>query len=1007
MRFFCDLHIHSRFSRATSSGLTIPELGRAAVRKGIAVIGTGDLTHPSWIKEMEEELIEAEPGLYRLKNDPARTRFILTGEISTIYKQGDKVRKVHHVIGAPDLACAKKIGASLARVGNILSDGRPILGITSRNLLEIVLEASAEAFLIPAHIWTPWFSALGSKSGFDTIKECYLDLEPHIFAVETGLSSDPPMNWMVSSLDRYHLVSNSDAHSAEKLGREATVFDTGLDYHAIRKAMATGDGLLGTVEFFPEEGKYHLDGHRDCVVVIMPEETRRYKGICPKCGKPLTVGVLNRVEGLADRSEGEKPQSARPFFSLIPLTEILSEIMQVSSPTKKVLAAAERLTGRLGGELPLLIDTDLEEIRSVAGETLALAVKRMRAGDVHKEAGYDGKFGRVRVFRDNEQDMLFAKDFAGTPTRKKRAASGKKDAQPIPEKELIRLCDEQRSAVQWAAGPLAVIAGPGTGKTRVLVERIRRFLQRGEASILAVTFTNRAAGEITDRLGLSDGGNNPESYCGGTTITAPSPPVGGEGKGAGVEVFTFHSLAARIMHEAGMSFEIADETVLEKIASPAIEKDAKKWVQDLILRQSTVKALEREQAALLEIMKSQGFFTYEGLIAEATRLVSSGVCTKSWQHVMVDEFQDINPVQYTFLNGLSKGAKSIMVIGDPNQAIYGFRGSSKASFHDFERDNIGCTKIHLSTTYRLSTQIAEASNAFIGSQAVKSPREGSPIRIVRTDNPYDFLAQEIEALAGGLTHLRVKKAHGEYALSDIAVIVRTRNQASPVMEALARASIPYDTAYARPLFEMKGILERAELLMDKGWEHSVIGVGQRAREDIASGIDPADGAREKIARASGFLKGLTGDVPERIMKMEESDLFKLPPLEADNPFYQYARLFADDVNGFVEYLRLSNDQGALSTEKVHVLTAHAAKGLEFRCVFMTGLIRGVFPLDKSSLEEEQNLFYVAMTRAKEMLYLVCPLQSGSEFIGRIPVLYASETELGPKKRRPGQMVLFD
>jgi superfamily I DNA/RNA helicase len=743
----------------------------------------------------------------------------------------------------------------------------------------------------------------------------------------------------------------------------------------------------------------------------MPEETRRYKGICPKCGKPLTVGVLNRVEGLADRSEGEKPQSARPFYSLIPLSEILSEIMQVSSPTKKVLAACERLTERLGGELPLLIDTDLEEIRSAAGETFALAIKRMRAGDVHKEAGYDGKFGRVRVFRDNEQDMLFAKDFAGTPARKKRAVSRKKDVQTMLEKDSIRLCDEQRSAVQWATGPLAVIAGPGTGKTRVLVERIRRLLQRGETSILAVTFTNRAAREINERLGLIDCGNKPESYCGGTTIIAPSPPplplAGGEGQGEGVEVFTFHSLAARIMHEAGMNFEIADESVLEKFAAPAIEKDVKKWAQDLIFRQSTVKELEREQVALLEIMKSQGFFTYEGLIAEATRLVSSGVCTKSWQHVMVDEFQDINPVQYTFLNALSKGVRSIMVIGDPNQAIYGFRGSSKASFHDFMHDNTGCTQIHLSTTHRLSTQIAEASNAFIGSQAVKSPREGSPIRIVRTDKPYDFLAQEIEALAGGLTHLRVKKAHGEYALSDIAVIVRTRNQASPVMEALARASIPYDTAYARPLFEMKGIRERGELLMDKGWEHSVIGVGERALEYIASGIDPADGAGEKIAEASGFLKGLTGDVPGRIMKIEESGLFKLPPLEADNPFYHYARLFADDMDGFVEYLRLSNDQGALSTEKVHVITAHAAKGLEFSCVFMAGLIRGVFPLDKSSLEEEQNLFYVAMTRAKEMLYLVCPLQSGSEFMDRIPVLYISETEVRPKKRKPGQMVLFD
>ena len=596
MKYYGDLHIHSRYSRATSSSLTIPALAQGAVRKGIRVLGTGDLTHPAWMKEIEDELVEAEPGLYRLRDGSCPTRFILTGEISTIYKQGDKVRKVHHVIGAPDIAAAKKISTSLAAVGNILSDGRPILGITSRNLLEIVLEAGEGTFLIPAHIWTPWFSAMGSKSGFDSIAECYMDLDPYIFAVETGLSSDPPMNWMVKSLDRYRLVSCSDAHSADKLGREATVFDTPLDYHAIRRAMATGEGLLGTVEFFPEEGKYHLDGHRDCGVVLEPHRTRELGGRCPVCGRPLTVGVLSRVEELAGRAEGERPDSAKPFSSLIPLAEIMAEIMQVATPTKKVMEAHEKISTRLGGELPLLLDTDPAEIASVAGETLALAVKRMRSGEVHKEAGYDGRFGRVRVFADNEHDMLFRGGIEGVPARK-RTVRKKMDTHPAePSSDRPGLNADQQQAAAWHEGHLAVIAGPGTGKTRVLVERIRTLMDRGETDILAVTFTTRAAHEIAERL-----------------------------QDKTVEVCTFHSLAARILRDAGIGFEVADEAMLEQVASPAMELDVKAWVNDLVFRQGTTKPLDREQSGLLAVLRAQGYYTYEGLIEEAMLLVLNRV----------------------------------------------------------------------------------------------------------------------------------------------------------------------------------------------------------------------------------------------------------------------------------------------------------------------------------------------------------------------------------------------
>ncbi len=1007
MKFFCDLHVHSRFSRATSASLTIPELGRGAVRKGIKVIGTGDLTHPSWMKEIEEELMEAEPGLFRLRNHAEETRFILTGEISTIYKQGDKVRKVHHVICAPDIEAARRIGTSLARVGNILSDGRPILGITSRNLLEIVLSSSADAFLIPAHIWTPWFSALGSKSGFDTIKECYLDLEPHIFAVETGLSSDPLMNWMVKSLDRYSLVSSSDAHSAEKLGREATVFTCGLDYYSIREALATGTGLAGTVEFFPEEGKYHLDGHRDCSVVVTPEETRKYNGLCPKCGKPLTIGVLNRVEELADRPEGERPPGARPFHSLIPLAEILSEIMRVKTPTKKVMASCGMLASRLGGELPLLLDTDLDEIRAVAGDTLALAVERMRSGEVHKEAGYDGRFGRVRVFRDNEQDMLFAGGLTGAPARKKRAASGKRGlAKAEPLSASIKLDEEQMRAVAWSEGPLAVIAGPGTGKTRVLVERIKRLEGASETPILAVTFTTRAAREIRDRL-WGSGDTMQETCPGPAENAAGSSPQRHLNRDAGTMVCTFHSLAAAIMHEAGMAFEIADEDMLEHAAAPGMGKDVKEWVDDLVLRQGTGRTLEPEQAALLSTLKDQGYLTYEGLVAEAAGIVSSGRCARPWRHVMVDEFQDINPVQYSFFKALSRGALSTMVIGDPFQAIYGFRGSSRASFEDYRRDNPGLVTMRLCTTHRLSTQIASAANAFIGHEGIRSSRDASKVKIVRTDRASEFIVREIEALAGGLSHEAVPRAKGEYALSDMAVIVRTKSQAQPVINALARASVPHDTAYARPMAQKPGIRERMELLCGKGVEHLVKGVGDKTMERIHAGMKNADGLTERISRAVALLEGLSGSVTERLAALDASGLFKLPELDPSSPFYQYARLYGDDVQGFTEFLKLSSDQGALGSEKVHVITAHAAKGLEFKCVFLSGLVRGVFPMAGCSPEEERNLFYVGMTRARDLLYLVCPHQGTSEYAGRIPPGCMEETELKPGRSKPGQMVLFD
>ncbi len=407
MYYYIDLHIHSKYSRATSKSLNLEELAIWAKKKGLNVIGTGDFTHPAWFEEIKEKLVEADDGTFRLKPEiekqiNANVKFILTVEISTIYKKWDKTRKVHHVVFVPDLKTATNFREKLGAIGNIKSDGRPILGLDSRNLLETVLESGENSYIIPAHIWTPWFSVLGSKSGFDSIEDCYEDLSDHIFALETGLSSDPEMNWHVSKLDKFRLVSNSDAHSASKLAREATVFDIEPNYYSIMNAFKTGEGYTGTVEFFPEEGKYHKDGHRKCNICLTPEETKKYNGICPICGKPLTIGVLSRVNELSDRKKiTTLPKTAGKVFSLVPLQEIISEIKGVGPSSKSVTTEYEKLINEFGSELNILQNIPLDEL-SKTSPLLKEAISRLRQGKVIKQSGFDGEYGSIKLFDKNE-----------------------------------------------------------------------------------------------------------------------------------------------------------------------------------------------------------------------------------------------------------------------------------------------------------------------------------------------------------------------------------------------------------------------------------------------------------------------------------------------------------------------------------------------------------------------------------------------------------------------------
>ena len=414
MKFYTDLHLHSHFSRATSKDLDLEHLTLWAQLKGIHVVGTADFLHPQWLKELKEKLEPAEEGFFRLKPSAAsqaaqarvpkscqgEVRFMLTVEISNIYKRLDRVRKVHNIVFVPDFAAAEKLQAKLGRIGNISSDGRPILGLDSRDLLEMVLETDPMSCLIPAHIWTPWFSVLGSKGGFDRVEDCFADLTRHIFAVETGLSSDPPMNWRLSQLDPFVLVSNSDAHSPPKLAREATIYDTEFSYPGIYRALSDPEdkGLIGTLEFFPEEGKYHYDGHRDCQTRMHPKETLKNKGLCPVCGREVTVGVMSRVEELADRAEGEKSKRWRPYCNLIPLPEIIAQARGTGVNSQGVNEIYWKMLAKLGNELFILQEADVKDIETVAGDLAARGIEEMRAGKVQIAAGYDGEYGTIELF---------------------------------------------------------------------------------------------------------------------------------------------------------------------------------------------------------------------------------------------------------------------------------------------------------------------------------------------------------------------------------------------------------------------------------------------------------------------------------------------------------------------------------------------------------------------------------------------------------------------------------
>ena len=401
MELVADFHIHSKYSRATSKDMDVEHLAYWAKLKGIQIIGTGDFTHHLWLEELRNKLEDKGNGLYEYKG----INFILSSEISSIYSKNNRGHRIHNIIFAPSFKTVDKINAHLAGIGNLASDGRPILGLDAAELARIVFDIDENCVLVPGHIWTPWFSLFGSMSGFNKIEDCFEEQTPKIFALETGLSSDPAMNWRLSALDRYSLISNSDSHSPQKIGREANVFNCELSYPAIMEALRTKDKskFLYTIEFYPEEGKYHYDGHRLCGVVFSPKETKAHKNICPKCGKPLTIGVSNRVDQLADRPEGFKPENAIPFKNLIPLDEIIADVKGMGKASKAVEQEYRGILSKFGTEFEILGKVPEENLRKGIDSRIAEAIIRTRQGKVHIAPGYDGEYGKISIFGDNEK----------------------------------------------------------------------------------------------------------------------------------------------------------------------------------------------------------------------------------------------------------------------------------------------------------------------------------------------------------------------------------------------------------------------------------------------------------------------------------------------------------------------------------------------------------------------------------------------------------------------------
>lgn len=1153
MRFIADFHLHSHYSMATSKESCPEHLVRWAKLKGLQLIGTGDFTHPGWLQELKEKIEPAEEGLYKLKADYADSplqkvplacehpvRFILSTEISSIYKKNGRTRKIHNLLLMPSLAEAEKINAVLDRLGNIRSDGRPILGLDAKNLLEIALGVCQEVIFIPAHIWTPHFSLLGSRSGFDSLEECFEDLSPHIFALETGLSSDPAMNWRLSSLDRYTLVSNSDAHSPQNLAREANCFEADLSYSGIRSALQKPkEGqFLGTIEFFPEEGKYHYDGHRACQVCWSPEQSQTAGGICPQCGKKLTLGVLYRVMELADRSPDVRPPLASPFESIIPLTKILADLYQVGEKSGQVQQAYLHLLNSLGSELAILRTLPLEEIQGNSSALLAEGIRRTRAGEVEIRPGYDGEYGVIKLFQTEDrqkfgsQMSLFGlKEVSKKSPRGRKKGGGEtggeigrsslasspttaktKVVSPAPAPVTVpgyhpqspqleapfktdleswlaqlNLNSRQQSCVCSDSRPIIVLAGPGTGKTRTLVCRIAyliKFQNLPPEQILAVTFTNKAAAEVKTRV----------------REMLPSDLTT-----SGLTIGTFHALCLKILHHELPEQEaktLIDEQDAKALGWEIIYKQCpsrqkirpQKLIQGISLLKSKMLGLDllkgatssideeglwlRAEELLSTLLDSSKIdmetfrllfhayhnqlsryhlFDYDDLLLETVHLLSSNpVILKKYRHqfthLLVDEFQDVNEIQYSLVKLLAGDGTNLLVIGDPDQAIYTFRGADHRFFFRLQKEFPHHQLFHLEENYRSKSILIQAAIAVIQQNTNRFPlrlmakhQEKGLLRfqpVAHEQAEGISIVKEICHLVGGVDMLQ---AHGqgsgltgpdierELGFADFAVLFRTGQQAIRLEECFLKEGLPYRVVGQKSFLQAPPVrliiaflrflvhpeLDFPLLSLLKDWEEVTIPISSleslfqsdsqrggalfQAIKEGSRSQKLSLGQKERCLRLlslwESYQPSLTGPVDLLIHDFMAKELKLVQDNEPCQHLCQCSQAFTS-VKEFLEAILLGQDgdieyRGAktkLQGEAVSLMTIHAAKGLEFPVVFLSGFEEGLIPYyppgelsvedvrssfdlhSTASLEDERRLFYVALTRAKDMIVLVSAQQ---------------------------------
>ncbi|NLW07454.1 MAG: UvrD-helicase domain-containing protein [Clostridia bacterium] len=1098
--FIADFHIHSKYSIATSKDCVVEVLDLWGRRKGIAVIGTGDFTHRAWREELKEKLVPTGEGLYtvkdnyRLEDEVAganfKPRFIVSGEISSIYKKNGRVRKVHNLILLPSLEHAELISQRLEAIGNLHSDGRPILGLDSRDLLEIVLESCPEAIFIPAHIWTPHFSLYGAHSGFDDIEECYEDLTGHIFALETGLSSDPPMNWRLSALDDYTLVSNSDAHSPANLGREANIFATHLSYQGIFKALKNrnSEEFYGTIEFFPEEGKYHYDGHRACKVCWKPAATRAAGGICPVCGGKITVGVLHRVETLADREEGFVPLTAKHYESLVPLREVIAASIGYSVASKKVREMYADLLRGLGPELVILRETPLNDIELAAGPCLAEGIRRLRAGKVRVEPGFDGQYGKITILTKSEIEKLsgqlcFFNNLLQTKRGKKDSTREAALKPPLaatrsPEEAVENVApdfpyglnQQQWEAVSSPSPAIAVIAGPGTGKTKTLISRIAYLIEEcgvQPSQVTAVTFTNKAANEMRVRL---------ENHFGDRAITKA------------MTIGTFHSICLQILsaRQGRDNIIIIDENhavaiVADILKAMGLKISPREARRRISLRKSgtiTPVADEKQGAIEAEIyaqycsqLKRYGLMDYDDILLEMLKRFAAdnntgNITEETFSYLLVDEFQDINDVQYRLIKEWGRKSKGIFIIGDPDQSIYGFRGSDFHYFERFKEDFPGVSCIKLIHNYRSTPEIIACAQAIIAedtagrpSRSLEAKREkGARVRLVECSDDFSqalFIAREINRMVGGIDMLAAhtlaasqKRKHGPRGFNDIAVLYRTNRQADVLETCLGKEGIPYRVAGRDEFLAEKPVREAIaffSLLLNPGDIASLLlflKADNMHTADLKEMVLERYLAGEKSI--SSLIKLLEGIEPPLTLGAGSPHLVELlrkyePVIHKEKPWqiingwindhsltgFRCMELLLntavmyDRMDSFIQTLRWGSESEVVrsgskvySPEAVTLMTIHAAKGLEFPVVFIYGVNDGLIPLKNSKfhldLDEERRLFYVGVTRARDELLL---LTSGtpSPFIAGIAKENLVSESVGLPKQglQYKQMSFFD